>query len=335
MKRTTLFEPRYISLYKSGELEYRVKILEARLAYCDICPRKCQVDRLNGETSFCSSAYLPLVDTVCSHHGEEPVLSGTHGSGTIFFRNCNMKCVYCQNFQISQERRESRSGEMDFKKLASEMLRLQNLGCHNINFVSPTHFVPQIVKAVFEAVPMGLKVPLVYNTGGYDSLETLKELEGIVDIYMPDLRYSSNKWAVKFSRAPEYVSYMRAAIKEMHRQVGNLVTDGDGIAVKGMIVRHLILPNDISGSKESLTWLSKEVSTEITVSIMSQYYPAYRAPRIPLLSRRISAAEYKEVVRAVEKLGMENGWLQGLGAAEYYLPDFNKKDHPFEPMTEV
>jgi len=332
-KNLPVFEPGYIALYRSGELERRLKTLEVRLASCDICPRECRVNRLKGESAFCHSAYLPIIDSVCAHHGEEPILSGSQGSGTIFFGNCNMMCVYCQNFQISQERGEQRTGEMDFQTLAREMLRLQDAGCHNINFVSPSHFVPQLVRAVLEAVPMGLRIPLVYNTGGYDSPEIIKELDGIIDIYLPDLRYASDKWAVKFSQAPGYVTHSRAAIKEMHRQVGNLVLDDEGMAVKGLVVRHLILPNGLAGSNESLTWLCREVSPEVTVSIMSQYYPAHRAPRIPLISRRLSFTEYKEVVEIVDRLGMENGWLQELDAAENYLPDFKNKSHPFEPRA--
>ncbi|MFC2014547.1 radical SAM protein [Chloroflexota bacterium] len=326
------FEPGYIALYRTGELEKRVKALEARLASCDICPTECRVNRLKGETAFCNSAYLPAVSSVCAHHGEEPVLSGSSGSGTIFFSNCNMKCVYCQNFQISQGDTGQQSGEIDFQILASEMLRLQKMGCHNINFVSPSHFVPQLARAVLEAVPMGLRIPLVYNTSGYDSLKVIRELDGIIDIYLPDLRYSSDKWAVKYSRAPGYVSHSRAAIKEMYRQVGNLVLDENGVAVRGMIVRHLILPNGLAGSSDSLEWLSREVSPKVTLSIMSQYFPSHRAPRIPLLSRRLSFPEYREVVEIMDRLGMENGWLQEMNAADNYLPDFQNKSHPFEPI---
>src|SRR3990172_11654051 len=188
------FEPSYLALYRSSELGKRAKALEVRLAACDICPHDCGVNRLEGERSFCHSAYLPIISSVCVHHGEEPVISGSRGSGTIFFGNCNMRCVYCQNFQISQDPQKQNNKEMDFKTLAGEMLRLQNLGCHNINFVSPSHFVPQIVRAVLEAVPMGLHLPLVYNTSGYDSLKTIKELDGIIDIYLPDLRYASDEF---------------------------------------------------------------------------------------------------------------------------------------------
>ena len=192
MSAVSSFEPGYLALYRSGELEKRAKALEAKLAACDICPRACGVNRWKGERSFCHSAYLPIVSSVCAHHGEEPVLSGSRGSGTIFFGNCNMRCVYCQNFQISQNEQAQQSNEMDFKTLTQEMLRLQGQGCHNINLVTPSHFVPQIVRAVLEAVPLGLRLPLVYNTGGYDSLETIKELDGIIDIYLPDMRYSDD-----------------------------------------------------------------------------------------------------------------------------------------------
>ncbi len=326
-----VIEPGYRALYRSGELQRRAEALEARLVSCDICPRKCGVNRLKGERGFCHSAYLPVVSAVCAHHGEEPAISGSRGSGTIFFGNCNMRCVYCQNYQISQDRAGQQSNETDCHTLAERMLYLQNeLVCHNINFVSPSHFVPQMVRAICEAVPMGLCLPLVYNSSGYDSLESVRELDGIVDIYLPDLRYASNKWARRFSRALDYVAHARAAIKEMYRQVGDLVLDEAEVAQRGLIVRHLILPNRLAGSEESLTWLASEVSPTVTVSIMSQYYPTHRAPRIPALSRRITGSEYSEVVSLVNRLGLENGWLQKMRAADYYLPDFRREGHPFD-----
>jgi putative pyruvate formate lyase activating enzyme len=325
-------QPGYISLYQSGELKRRAGALEARLASCDICPRECGVNRLDGERGFCHSARLPVVSAVCAHHGEEPAISGSRGSGTVFFGNCNMRCVYCQNYQISQDWEKQQSGEMDFHALAERMLYLQDeLGCHNINFVSPSHFVPQIVRAVLEAVPLGLHLPLVYNTSGYDSIKSLTELDGIIDIYLPDLRYASNRWARKFSRAVRYVEHARSAIREMYRQVGKLVLDDAGLARRGLIVRHLIMPGGLAGSRESLTWLAEEVSPEVTVSIMSQYFPAHRASRIPSLSRTISASEYSEVIELLERLGLENGWVQELGASDNYLPDFNREGHPFSP----
>jgi len=210
------------------------------------------------------------------------------------------------------------------------MLYLQDeLGCHNINLVSPIHFVPQLVRAVLEAVPMGLKIPLVYNTNSFDSVETLRELDGIISIYLPDLRYASDNWAKKFSQAPGYVAQAREAIKEMHRQVGDLVVDEFGLARRGLIVRHLILPNGLAGSEDSLTWLAGELSSTVTVSIMSQYLPLHRAQWIPLLARTISVSEHKAVLRLLDELGLENGWVQKMGASENYLPDFEREGHPF------
>jgi putative pyruvate formate lyase activating enzyme len=334
MMSAELFEPSYIALYHSGELERRAHALEARLPSCDICPRECHIDRLNGETGFCRSGYLPIISTVCAHHGEEPALSGTKGSGTVFFGNCNMQCVYCQNHQISQNWKKQQVKQIDCQSLADELLHLQNeLGCHNINFVSPSHFVPQLVRAVLEAVPLGLRVPLVYNSGGYDSVATLKELDGIIDIYLPDLRYAADDVAEKYSYAPGYVEHAHRAIKEMYRQVGDLVVDGSGLAQRGLIVRHLVLPNRLAGSEESLTWLARELSPKVTVSIMSQYEPLHRALNFPLLSRRISVAEYQKVIRLIRDLGIENGWTQEMGASENYIPDFEQEGHPFIPTS--
>ena len=327
-------EPGYVALYRSGELDRRAQALEARLASCDICPRECRVNRLQNEPGYCHSGRLPIVSAVCAHHGEEPAISGTRGSGTVFLGNCNMRCVYCQNYQISQDWKKQKSNEMDCHTLAEKMLYLQDeLGCHNINFVSPSHFVPQLLRAVVEALPMGLRVPLVYNTGGYDSVASLKELDGVISIYLPDLRYASDRWAKKFSHAPDYVARARQAIEEIYRQVGDLVVDESGLAQKGLIVRHLILPNGLAGSEESLTWLVREVCPTVTVSIMSQYMPMHRAPRIPLLSRKLTVAEYQAVLQLLNDLGIENGWVQEMGAAEEYLPNFEREDHPFSPAN--
>jgi putative pyruvate formate lyase activating enzyme len=323
-------EPGYIALYQSGELERRAAVLEARLASCDICPRLCGVNRREGKIGFCCSSYLPVVSAVCAHHGEEPVLSGSRGSGTIFFGNCNMLCVYCQNHQISQNHRAQRDNETSVHVLAERMLYLQDeLGCHNINLVSPSHFVPQLVGAVLAAVPKGLRLPLVYNTSSYDSIDTLRQLDGIISIYLADLRYADDEWGRKLSQAPDYVAKSHAAIREMYRQVGNLAVSSDGLARSGLMVRHLILPNGLAGSADSLAWLAREVSPEVTVSIMSQYFPAHRALRMPLLDRKISLEEYNEVTRLITELGLENGWVQEMAAAGNYLPDFDGKDDPF------
>ncbi|MFC1860737.1 radical SAM protein [Chloroflexota bacterium] len=311
-------------------MKRRAEALEARLKSCDICPRECGVDRLENKRKFCHSGFLPVVSAVCTHFGEEPAISGTSGSGTVFFGNCKMRCLYCQNHQISQDHKAQKSKEIEPAALAERMLYLQDeLNCHNINFVSPSHFVPQLARAVLEAVPLGLRLPLVYNSSGYDSLKSLSEMDGIISIYLPDLRYASDKVAKKLSQTGDYVERARAAIREMYRQVGNLETDDEGIARKGVIVRHLILPNRLAGSEDSLTWLVREVSPEVTVSIMSQYYPAHRARHNKLLSRKITLKEYTEVIGIMQNLGIENGWVQEMGASENYLPDFTIEGDPF------
>ena len=323
-------EPTYLGLYLSGELKRRAEALEIRLASCDICPRECHVNRLENEHGFCHSGYLPIVSAVCDHHGEEPAISGSRGTGAIFFGNCNMRCVYCQNYQISQDPGHQSSKEIDFYALAQQMIHLQDeLGCHNISFISPSHFVPQLVRAVLEAVPLGLRVPIVYNTNAYDSIASLQALEGIVDIYLPDLRYASDTYAAKFSHTADYVTRAREAILEMYRQAGDLMLNDSGLAQKGLIVRHLILPNGLAGSRDSFTWLFKEVSPKVTVSIMSQYYPAHLAPQIPQLQRKISLPEYLDVLKLVDELGLENGWIQDMEAADNYLPHFDRDGNPF------
>ena len=290
-------EPGYITLYRTGELERRVESLRAQLASCDICPRGCGVNRLEDERGFCHSGYLPIVAAVCAHRGEEPAISGSMGSGTIFFGNCNLRCVYCQNHQISQNYKTQANNEVDCEKLASHMLYLQNeLGCHNINLVSPSHFIPKIVRALLTAVPRGLRIPLVYNTSSYDSVATLKMIEGIISIYLADIRYASNINGQQYSWVFDYVGQARSAINEMYHQVGNLVVNENGLAQKGLIIRHLILPNRMAGSRESLAWLTDEISPEVTVSIMAQYYPAHLTMQHPLLSRKINEEEYEEVL---------------------------------------
>ena len=327
-------EPEYIALYRSGELERRAEALEARLHSCDICPRECGVNRLENELGFCHSAHLPIVAAVCAHHGEEPVISGSKGSGTVFFGNCNLRCVYCQNHQISQNFEAQQFNEVDPHTLAERMLYFQDeLGCHNINFVSPSHFVPQLVRAVLEAVPMGLRLPLVYNTSSYDSIKSLRELDGIISIYLADLRYADNRWGREFSQVLDYVERARGAIKEMYRQVGDLVVDDEAIAHRGLIVRHLILPNRLAGSRESLAWLVSDISPTVTVSIMSQYFPAHQTWRTPLLDKKITSAEYSEVIELLNELGIENGWLQEMDASGKYLPDFTRDGHPFDSVV--
>jgi putative pyruvate formate lyase activating enzyme len=324
-------EPKYRQLLASGELERRVQALNTILTDCTVCPRNCHVNRMQGKMGYCLSAANPYVVSVCDHHGEEPVISGTNGSGTVFFGGCNLRCVYCQNFQISQRPKYFRQFEITVEQLAERLLYLQDtLHVHNINFVSPSHFVPQMVEAIYLAAKQGLNIPIVYNTNAYDALHVLKLLDGIVDIYLPDFKYFDNETAWQYSKVKNYVSIAKQAIKEMYRQVGQLQLNAHGVARKGLIIRHLILPNDLSNSKEILQWIAGELSPEIPVSLMSQYYPAHKANHYPLINRQIRYSEYVRVIDVMEKLGMNRGFIQEMDAPEYYLPDFEKEGHPFE-----
>jgi len=274
---------------------------------CRLCMHKCGVNRPKGERGLCGAGVKPAVYSYSAHHGEEPPLSGRRGSGTIFFTHCNLKCAYCQNYTFSQN---SNFEEIEIAGLAARILELETAGCHNINLVSPTHYACQAVEAL-RSVRKSLKIPVVYNTGGYDNIELIKLLDGIVDIYLPDMRYSSDAMARKYSSAPGYVENNRLIIKDMWRQRGALKLSNEGIAEKGVIVRLLILPNNISGTIETLRFLKDEVSNKIYISVMSQYHPTYKAGEYPKIARRINQKEYKEVIDAVEGLGFENGWVQG------------------------
>jgi len=304
--------------------EERIEAAYKLLSPCVVCPHACQVDRLKDELGNCRSGLKLKIASVGPHFGEEPPLSGTRGSGTIFFSNCNLRCLFCQNWQISQEGVGSYITE---EELAEKMLELQAMGVHNINLVSPTHFGPQILKTLIIAKNRGLHLPIVYNSGGYDSVEMLKLFEGYIDIYLPDIKYSSNEKALKFSGIKNYVEFNRAAISEMFRQVGNLKLDKEGIAKRGIIVRHLVLPFDLAGSYESLKFLAS-LSQQIWISLMAQYYPCHKAIEHPLLSRKITPQEYQQVLTWAEKFGFENLLTQELDSAEIYLPDFRKK-RPF------
>jgi len=291
--------PSYLELYETGELEERTKKLFKLLKWCELCPRKCKVNRLEGQKGYCQLGMLPVVSAYHPHFGEESVLVGRHGSGTIFFTSCNLACVYCQNYDISQ----LRIGEkISFERLAEMMIELQEMGCHNINLVTPTSQVPQIVKALSIAIEKGLRIPLVYNTNAYDSVKTLKLLDGIVDIYMPDAKYSNDRFALKYSNAPNYFEIMKKAIKEMHRQVGDLVIK-EGVAVKGLLVRHLVLPNNLAGTEKIVKFLAK-ISKNTFINIMDQYWPAWHAYQYPELSRRITKKEYQEAINLAKKEGL-------------------------------
>jgi len=302
------------------------KSLYKILDKCVICPHRCKVNRRLDEKGFCSAGYNPVISSAIPHHGEEPPISGSRGSGTIFFSYCNMKCVYCQNYQISQEHEGT---ENNINSLAGSMIMLQNSGCHNINFVSPTIWIPQIVKALSSARNKGLSVPTVFNTGGYDNPNIIKMLDSIIDIYMPDMRYSSDPMAKKYSIVEDYVRYNRQSVKEMYRQVGGLKLDNKGIALKGLLIRLLVLPYNIGGVKETLDFIKSELSTDVYLSIMAQYHPTHNAFEYPRLNRRITAKEYLEVVRYAEKKGFSYGWTQDhislSDKVQLFMPDFKDK----------
>ncbi|MFH0735680.1 MAG: radical SAM protein [bacterium] len=320
----------YKNLYTSGELLNRVKIFNNKLANCALCPRNCGANRINGERGFCNSNDKILIASYCDHHGEEPAISGTNGSGTIFFANCNLKCIYCQNFQISQNKDLSNFKSWQPADLASCMIELQNKMVHNINFVSPSHYIAQIVEAVYLACAKGLNLPLVYNSNGYDNPESIKLLDNIIDIYLPDIKYASDVYARKYSVAKDYVVNARKSIIEMYKQTGNLALDKNGIAQKGLIIRLLVLPNEISETIDTLYWIKANLSTNVTISLMSQYFPSNKADKVPLLMRGINYNEYKKVEDKLLDLGFVNGWLQGMEAPDYYRPNFDTENHPFE-----
>uniref|UniRef100_A0A7C4TBV3 Radical SAM protein n=1 Tax=candidate division WOR-3 bacterium TaxID=2052148 RepID=A0A7C4TBV3_UNCW3 len=261
---------------------------------CRLCPRQCGVNRFKGEIGNCKAGLKPKVSSYHQHFGEEYCLVGRFGSGTIFFTHCNLHCVYCQNYDISQL---GLGREITTERLARMMLELQELGCHNINLVTPTPWVSQIVEALAIAQDNGLNLPIVYNCGGYESVETLKMLDGIIDIYMPDIKYGDNDKGKKYSGVPDYWDVVRQVLKEMHRQVGDLVIE-NGIARKGLLIRHLVLPNNLADSKKCLDFIVNEISKNSFVNIMEQYYPTYKANEYPELNRRITPKEYREVVES-------------------------------------
>ena len=321
---------RYTDLYKSGILYQTSKTLKSKLTSCNLCPHNCNTNRVDGNLGFCKTTDKILIASYCDHHGEEPPISGTNGSGTIFFANCNLHCVYCQNHQINQNKDLSGFSEYSAEQLAEIMIKLQSYKVHNINFVSPSHYVAQITEAIYFAADKGLNIPLVYNSNGYDSINSIKYLDGIIDIYLPDIKYASDTYARKYSAAKNYVSSSRLAITEMYKQVGDLVTDENGIAKSGLIIRLLVLPNDISETIDTLRWIKANLGTSVFISLMSQYYPANKADNIPLLSRKLNYREYQKVEDELIKLGFINGFLQGMEAPDYYRPDFNSDIHPFE-----
>lgn len=284
--------PSYLKLYESGELEKRVEKAIEMLEGCKVCPHNCGVNRLKEEKGYCKVGRYAVVSDYFPHFGEEFPIRGYRGSGTIFFSYCNMRCVYCQNYEVSHL---GIGRVMKPEDLAQVMLELQDYGCHNINLVSPSHVVPQILEALLIAVEQGLRIPIVYNTSSFDSLETLKLLDGIVDIYLADLKYLSEEYGRKYSKVKNYPSVAKEVIKEMYRQVGNLKVDKRGIAVRGLLVRHLVLPNDISTTREVMDFL-RSVDEKLALNVMKQYFPYYKAWDYPELSRRITEEEYRKAL---------------------------------------
>jgi putative pyruvate formate lyase activating enzyme len=297
------FEPAYLRLYHTGELQKRTQQALESLRSCRVCPRDCGVDRLANKTAACKTGRYARVGSYFAHFGEEDCLRGWNGSGTIFFSWCNLRCQFCQNFDISHV---GHGAEARPERLAQMMLELQQIGCHNINFVTPEHVVPQILEALPLAIERGLKLPIVYNTSSYDSMESLHQLDGLVDIYMPDFKVWDSRTALKYLLAKDYPEAARRGIKEMHRQVGELKVDEHGLAKRGVIVRHLVMPEGIGGTREIMEFLAREVSPHTYVNIMAQYYPAGKVSKekYPEINRGISKQEYAGAVTAAREAGL-------------------------------
>ncbi len=299
----------YPALYQSGELLNRIREAYRRLAACDLCPHDCGVNRVKGERGICGAGVLPKIASANLHRGEEPPISGSKGSGTVFLSGCSLKCVFCQNFPISQL---GNGEEITTGELAARILKLQRQGAHNINFVTPTHYLPQILAALWLAIPHGFNLPIVWNSSGFEKVDALQLLDGIVSIYLPDMKYADDASATAISSVPDYCRINRTAVIEMLRQVGQLRVNDDGIATDGLIVRHLVLPEGKSGSLATLPWIAENLGVETHIALMSQYFPAHRAVEMAGLNRPVSQEEYDSAVEALEEAGLQNGWVQDL-----------------------
>lgn len=297
----------YLALYQSGQLLQRVREAYRRLSACDLCPHDCGVDRLAGELGICGAGLKPKIASANLHKGEEPPISGTKGSGTVFFSGCSLKCVFCQNYPISQF---GNGEEITTRELATRILKLQRQGAHNINFVTPTHFLPQILAALWLAIPLGFRLPIVWNTGGYEKVNALHLLEGVVSIFLPDMKYSDDTHAVTLSSAPGYCLINRAAVSEMLRQVGQLKLDADGIAASGLIIRHLVLPGERAGSAGTLRWIADNLGLETHIALMNQYFPAHKSVEAPGMNRPVNHSEYDSALEMLEEARLDNGWAQ-------------------------
>ncbi|MFO7598256.1 MAG: radical SAM protein [Candidatus Desulfacyla sp.] len=294
-------EPSYVRLYREGEFAYRLEEALHVMQACCLCPRSCGVDRLNDQTGYCRTGRRARVASYNAHFGEEAPLVGRNGSGTIFFSSCNLLCSFCQNFEISHL---NEGIEASPDQIAGMMTALMGRGCHNINLVTPTHVMPQMLEALEIAIGHGLTIPIVYNSGGYESVEALRLLDGIVDIYMPDFKFWEESWADRFCQAPDYPDVARAAIREMHRQVGDLVLDREGVAVRGLLIRHLVMPNGVAGTAGIMSFLAEEISIDTYVNVMDQYRPCGQAEEDPAINRRLTSQEYREAVAATKAAGL-------------------------------
>lgn len=299
----TQYEPKYVETYKKGLFRDIIRQLESALNSCELCPRECKSNRNLNETGICNTGKLAKVASYGPHHGEESCLVGRNGSGTIFFSNCNLLCNFCQNFDISHE---GNGYEVSNEKLAEIMLVLQKRGCHNINFVTPSHVVPQIVSALEIAISNGLNIPIIYNTSAYDKVDTLKLLDGIIDIYMPDFKFMNSKVAQITCNAKDYPEMAKKALKEMHRQVGDLKINENGIATNGLLIRHLVMPSDFSSTKSVLKFIAKEISVNSFVNIMPQYRPAGRASEVPELSGSLKIDVFNNAINDANRVGLKN-----------------------------
>lgn len=296
-------KPGYLELLENGELQSRVNILKSMLHNCVLCPHQCQVDRTNGIRGYCKTLDNVIISGADTHFGEEEELVGRYGSGTIFFSHCNLACVFCQNYEISYC---GEGQEISPKELSEIMLHLQNKKCHNINLVSPGHIVPQIAEAIYMAAKRGLNIPIVYNTNGYDLTDTLKLLDGIIDIYMPDIKFGNDSTAQKYLGVKQYYTIAKAAAKEMYRQVGNLTVNDSNIAYKGLLIRHLVMPENLAATEKIMRFISEEISPDTYVNIMAQYYPAHRASEYKELKRRITKQEFEAAIKTAENAGLRN-----------------------------
>lgn len=321
----------YICIDMSNSLSpEKIKSILDEMAGCNICPRKCNADRLAGETGYCKAGAGYRISSICIHRGEEPVISGSKGICNVFFTNCNLQCVYCQNWQISDNSLDHAEDEMELEEVLDQITGILDTGINILGFVSPTHFIPQMKVIVLSLSERGYHPAIVYNSNGYDDVDELKRLEGMVDVYLPDFKYMEKDIARKYSGAANYPEVASRALKEMMRQTGpSLIVDNEGYAMRGMLIRHLVLPGHTENSLKVMETIAKELSPGIHVALMSQYYPCHHANDMAVLNRHVEAGEYRRVIDRMHSLGLTNGFIQGMDSADHYRPDFHG-DHPFE-----